>query len=210
MKKNIIPSAILASLITVSNASTLAFLTGDTTPLALHSNLSYTTTGSSGVYLTTGGNSAYYQTTDLTSDDSAPNTSISNEITFTATGLSATESIDLSDIEFSYLRYAVGDGYSPIMNMYIDTGSGYGAVAHTADSTTSGAQAVTTSYTLLEGESITFGFAFADTADSATRIHLIDNFVLNGTVNLDTIPEPSSCALIGLGALSLLSRRKRS
>ena len=49
-------------------------------------------------------------------------------------------------------------------------------------------------------------YLYDDTSDSNT-IHRLDDIVLNGIV---TVPEPSSTALVGLGGLALMLRRKRS
>ena len=52
----------------------------------------------------------------------------------------------------------------------------------------------------------TFRFFFDDTVDDGGDINRLNSVVLNGTV----IPEPASLALLGLGGLMLLPRRKRA
>jgi len=59
--------------------------------------------------------------------------------------------------------------------------------------------------TLAAGESAVFTFNFSDTTGSGTSLSLIDNVAFQGAV----IPEPSSFALLGLGGLALLARRRR-
>ncbi|MDG1357920.1 MAG: PEP-CTERM sorting domain-containing protein [Akkermansiaceae bacterium] len=63
------------------------------------------------------------------------------------------------------------------------------------------------SYVWSESE-IEFRIYLADTTSNSEYIHRVDNVTLNGTVAV--VPEPSSTALLGLGGLSLMLRRKRS
>ncbi|MGB2351812.1 MAG: PEP-CTERM sorting domain-containing protein [Akkermansiaceae bacterium] len=57
------------------------------------------------------------------------------------------------------------------------------------------------------GGEIEFRIYLSDTTNSNGYIHRIDNVTLNGTVAV--VPEPSSTALLGLGGLAVLLRRKR-
>ena len=58
------------------------------------------------------------------------------------------------------------------------------------------------------GGEIEFRIYLADTTGNDAYIHRIDNVTLNGVVA--AVPEPSSTALLGLGGLALMLRRKRS
>ena len=70
-------------------------------------------------------------------------------------------------------------------------------------------------------ESVTFDFDdFTTTSDvtwtfssvmtsGSINASRFDDITLNGTVNLDVVPEPSSAVLLSLGAFGLLVRRKR-
>lgn len=57
------------------------------------------------------------------------------------------------------------------------------------------------------GGEIEFRIYLADNTNSSAYVHRIDNVTLNGTVAV--VPEPSSTALLGLGGLAVLLRRKR-
>lgn len=57
------------------------------------------------------------------------------------------------------------------------------------------------------GGEIEFRIYLADTTNGTAYVHRIDNVTLNGTVAV--VPEPSSTALLGLGGLAVLLRRKR-
>jgi hypothetical protein len=55
--------------------------------------------------------------------------------------------------------------------------------------------------------SITFEFSVGDDLNNTNSIARFDNFALEGSVA--AIPEPSSTALLGLGGLALILRRRR-
>ena len=57
------------------------------------------------------------------------------------------------------------------------------------------------------GGEIEFRIYLADTTNGTAYVHRIDNVTLNGVVA--AVPEPSSTALLGLGGLAVLLRRKR-
>ncbi|MGJ8676603.1 MAG: DUF1800 family protein [Akkermansiaceae bacterium] len=118
------------------------------------------------------------------------NTSISNSFTYTATGLSGDESVDVTGISFDYVRTGFEDA-GPVMDIYVDTGGGYGNSIYTMnENPTSGlqvdAQEVEIFVSLKNGQSVTIGFSFADGRGSDARTHLIDNLVLQGTLDLES------------------------
>jgi hypothetical protein len=59
----------------------------------------------------------------------------------------------------------------------------------------------------LTNETVEFRFLLGDDSGATSRIHVLDNIVLNGDVT--AVPEPSSTALIGLGGLALILRRRK-
>jgi len=59
-----------------------------------------------------------------------------------------------------------------------------------------------------DGSDIEFRIYLSDQYNLGDVIHRIDNVILNGTISV--VPEPSSVALLGLGGLALMLRRKRS
>lgn len=58
-----------------------------------------------------------------------------------------------------------------------------------------------------DGNDIEFRIYLIDEYNANDVIHRIDNVILNGTIA--AVPEPSSTALLGLGALAIALRRKR-
>jgi len=135
-------------------------------------------------------------------------------VTVTAANLGATESIDINSTSFAYNTFQLQDPFPGSFAMYVDSGSGYGAAVVSATNVENAAStdyfssnSDNTTYSLSNGDSLTFGFSFADASSSASRFHMIDDFTLDGNVNL--VPEPTSAALLGLGGLALLTRRSR-
>ncbi|MGJ8677539.1 MAG: DUF1800 family protein [Akkermansiaceae bacterium] len=119
------------------------------------------------------------------------NTTISNSFTFTATGVDGEGLVDVFDISFDYVRMSL-NGALPVMDIFVDTGDGYGDSVYTVDDNpTNGfqidAHKVPIYVSLKNGESITIGFSFGDNKGSPARTHLIDNLVLSGgfDFNLD-------------------------
>ncbi len=134
--------------------------------------------------------------------------------TVTAQNLGATETIDINSTSFDYNTFDLVDPFFGNVSMYVDSGSGYGAAVASATGVENTGSAYyfstlsdATSYSLSNGDSLTFGFSFEDASGSSARIHMIDDFTLDGNVNL--VPEPTSAALLGLGGLALLTRRSR-
>jgi hypothetical protein len=133
--------------------------------------------------------------------------------TFTVTGLGAGETMDLTSITYKYtvvqpLNMAVGlyssvDGFASTAAQLdgVDTGTDYTSPQtfnQTVDLSSAGFQG-------LENEDvIEFRFYLADTSNGTTRIHQLDDIVLNGSV----VPEPATIGMLGLGTLiTLLIRR---
>ena len=72
------------------------------------------------------------------------------------------------------------------------------------------ATALTGSFALpdvVAGDSLEVRLYFSDSSTSTTRFHRLDAATVNATVT--PVPEPSSAALLGLGALALILRRRR-
>jgi hypothetical protein len=55
---------------------------------------------------------------------------------------------------------------------------------------------------------VEFRMYLSDSASGATSYQRIDNVVLNGTTTAVGIPEPTSLALLGLGGLAMIRRRR--
>lgn len=89
--------------------------------------------------------------------------------------------------------------------------------------TDGGSNSGTLNFSMVAGdvETITFDFAdFTTTSDvdwtfsalmtsGTVNAGRFDDITLNGTVNLDAVPEPSSLALFSLGTFALIARRSR-
>lgn len=140
-----------------------------------------------------------------------------NTMTITLTnGTASAYSIDTLHFDFGVRT----NGPNTFIAKY--TSGGLGPADTTIDTQTGLAQANTTNgnifqfdytlssslsdTTLAAGESAVFTFDFSDTTGSGSSLSLIDNVAFQGT---EVIPEPSSFALLGLGGLALLARRRR-
>lgn len=165
-------------------------LTGDTTPLYTNGYLNVSITGNTGSN-PNAEDTGYGYWTDASSTPNNPsNTDIHNTFTFTATGLTGTESIDLTALSFDLIRKQL-NGSNAKMNIYLDTGSGYGDPIYIlTESPSSSPQtdiiSFNTGISLMNGESATFGFSFGDVHGLESRTHLIDNLKIYGTYDLDS------------------------
>lgn len=70
-----------------------------------------------------------------------------------------------------------------------------------------GANVASTDFLLADGDSLTFFLVGSQNSSSDTRSWEFDNISISGTTI--PVPEPSSTALLGLGGLALLLRRRK-
>ncbi|CAA6692197.1 Unannotated [Lentimonas sp. CC19] len=183
--KTIIAIACFISVSVVSHAAPLVLLSGEMTPEASSTNLAVSIAGNTGSNSANTSTTTGYWTSASETTNSTSNESIHNAITLTVSGLADTEVIALTHIAFDYVRLTL-NGSTPILDLYIDTGDGYGDSILTVNDDPTGANqtdaiSFPTHLTLQNGDSITFGFSFADAHGLESRTHLIDNFTLSGT-----------------------------
>jgi len=199
--------------LSLSHASTFVTYDGSAAASTLSSYVtsSYTATntGATNVNFT----DSYYADA-LSVGSTMSSSDIYVSFTITATNLGANESIDITSTSFDYNTFQLQDPFFGNVSMYVDSGSGYGAAVVSATGVENPAATTyfstltdATTYSLANGESLTFGFSFEDISTSTARFHMIDNFTVEGDVNL--VPEPTSAALLGLGGVALLTRRNR-
>ncbi|MGJ8657748.1 MAG: PEP-CTERM sorting domain-containing protein [Akkermansiaceae bacterium] len=70
-----------------------------------------------------------------------------------------------------------------------------------------GANVASTDFLLADGEALTFFLVGTQNSSSVTRAWEFDNISISGTTI--PVPEPSSTALLGLGGLALILRRRK-
>ncbi len=63
--------------------------------------------------------------------------------------------------------------------------------------------------TLSNGAVVTINMEFTDDSALTSEWHYLSNMIVEGTVIGTAVPEPTSLALLGLGGLALVVRRKR-
>lgn len=128
-----------------------------------------------------------------------------------------THSLDLSSISFLYGVYHFKSNLDASYTLTsslggIDTNStnALSAIGNTLVSDTY-TSTLGASLQNLTDTDVTFTWAFANDAGASVAIadrgHVMDNIVLNGTIS--AVPEPSSTALLGLGGLALILRRRK-
>jgi len=132
-------------------------------------------------------------------------------ITYTISGLGAGESIDLTNITYDYTGFAsstrVGAG-APGNPISINPADGDGSFDYATEAPAqSPAVAVNLGTGLTNGDTVIIELGFRDGPNANGLTYTVDNLVIEGDVN--TIPEPSSTALLGLAGMALILRRRR-
>ena len=170
----------------------LAELTGDAEPAFLDSHLQVGFTGNIGFSPNATDLGTGYWTSASVTGGNPSSATIYTSITFTATGLGPTDSLDLNQLSFDYIRASL-NGSNPRMNVFVDLhdDGGYGESLLLVDdkptsSRQTDAHSIPLNYSLGEGDSITIGFSYADIHGAPQRTHQLDNLVLEGTFDLDS------------------------
>lgn len=140
-----------------------------------------------------------------------------NWITFSIT-VSDTQEIDLTSLNFDYTEiepasfllgvYTSKTGFTEgdhLLGLYRN---GIPGGTFTTNNGTSVDLSGVTALQDLTDETVEFRFLLGDDSGATSRIHVLDNIVLNGDVTV--VPEPSATALLGLGGLALVLRRRRA
>ena len=134
-------------------------------------------------------------------DDVGTNVNLSTQSQFTfdytVIGLLAGETLSIESISYDYTGF---DGS-------VRVGASFGGSITTQNPTT-GDSSHTTPLSrtgLVNGETVTIKFGLRDGSGGNGKTYTLDNLNLNGTV----VPEPSSTALLGLGGLALILRRRK-
>ena len=211
MKNTILLTTLSLGMIASSQAAILADLTGVTADDTISSYLSVAYTGNVGVNTADAG--GYSDAGFWSSSDQTHGAGATNTITFTVSGLATDEAISLSSVNFDFipaffsgtdvqLAVLTGTSAASLTTTAYDTG----VISVTSNPETF-AQSFAITDSLQNGDTLSFGFDFSNSFVNVARTQVVDNFVLNG--DIVTVPEPSSAALLGLGSLALLARRKR-
>lgn len=136
-------------------------------------------------------------------------------MSFTVT-IDAATTVDLSNLAWDNGMDTNGATMTPLWSLAIDNGgSATPASGFNADITAAGffeenKATALSSLTGLNDTTVTFTFDLTqeERQNSVTQIaHTMDNVVLTGSVS--AVPEPSSTALLGLGGLALILRRRK-
>ncbi|HEY0009319.1 MAG TPA: PEP-CTERM sorting domain-containing protein [Tepidisphaeraceae bacterium] len=173
----------------------------------------FTLSGTGGGFSSSTGNA--FLRSGVTGADAAAAAADTDFLSFTVTAAPGL-TLDLETLSFNLgasNNTTVG-GPDPFANtIYVTAaGSSVGTDSFSVGNTSGGPVLDTTSTLDLSGAafdgltSITFRFAFSDNADlSDVSLNRLDNVVLNGTA---AVPEPTAMALLGLGSLVALRRRR--
>jgi hypothetical protein len=144
-----------------------------------------------------------------------------NWVTFTI-AVSATQEIGLTSLDFDYTEidpaafllgvYTSKTGFTEgdhLLGIF-DSTTTAGPLPNTTFTDNNGTSVNLSGITALQGltdETVEFRFLLGDSSGSSSRIHVLDDIVLNGDVTV--VPEPSTTALIGLGGIALILRRRK-
>ena len=176
----------LTSITLTPPSDVIASLSGEASADELNEYLSLTIGGNSGLNpegsITDNG---YWTSAATTANDSAPVSAISTTFEISGEALPAGSEIIFRELTFDYNRFSL-NGNAPVMNLYLDTGSGYGDAIFTESSnplTSNNYNRYTIPfyYTLSAGNSLTIGIAFSDNKGLPSRTHVIDDLILTGT-----------------------------
>ena len=133
-----------------------------------------------------------------------------HQFSFTAQGLSAGESLDVTSITGDYAQISSMNG---LLGLYVDLGddNGYNKlgsdIAADADKLFDSFTITTAGMQLANGDTATFRFYFGDNQSGNGKVHKLKNITINGTVS---IPEPGTYALLaGCFALTAAMVRRR-
>lgn len=155
-----------------------------------------------------------------TPNSSSPTGSVFyHEFSMTVANLGAGETLNLTSFDFDYFATNIfGQFFTGVYSDavgYTGTGDKLGTTNITGNAGNSFSLDLTSSNTvagsaftgLTNGETIEFRIFFGDSSTAQSRIHRVDNIVVNGTV----VPEPGSYALLaGLSGLMFVMLRRRS
>lgn len=128
-------------------------------------------------------------------------------------GLADGETMDLSEMTFDLGAWQSVPGMS--LGIYSDDYSttiyDSAAAGYTITDPVETITADLSSYTgLTNSDLIYFRMHYSrGVSTNPARGVVVDNLTITGTPNLITVPEPSSVALLGLGSLAIVARRKR-